>query len=244
MSAMFSAKSRATIGKAMVVSQAVLQIARRVLCLPRGEGAGNSRQEAKPSTNARPRLAWLALGALAGAVCIAPVAQATPVTYNFTVEFSPYPEVSGPLAGAATETGSFTFDSSSITPDAVNVAPGLLTALDFVHNGILYDETTANTGHLIFDQVGDLTGFDFGTDCRTGSCSANNHSNDWAAMPGLYNFRYGTPDTEYAWVGILTYALVPYSSPDPTGVPEPGALGTMTLGLALLAILYRRRRLS
>jgi hypothetical protein len=174
----------------------------------------------------------------------APAAQATPVTYNFTVAFPDDP-LFGPLAGAGDETGSFTFDSSIIMTGSVT-GLNLLTDLDFWHNGIHYDETTANTGsvgYLTFDAGGNLVGMNFGNDCRVewASCSAAPMTNGWAATSCCGGFVYGTPDTGSVWWGELAYALVPYVPP--VSVPEPGALGIMTAGLGLLTVMYRRRRL-
>lgn len=242
MSAMFSEVWKGTIGKAMVMSQFVSQTARLAFRVSRRERIGSSKAGIKMSTNHRTRFGWLGVAMLAGLAFVAPVAQATPVTYDFTIVFQPFPAY-GPLAGT-TETGTFTFDSSSIVPSGGNSGPGLLTSLDFTHNGIHYDETTANTGYLSFDSVGNLLGFGFGNDCPSGNCTFIVGTNDWMAGFGGQNFWYTAPGFDTAWPGELSYAFVPYVPPSPTGVAEPGALGTMAFGLGLLAILYRRRRLS
>jgi hypothetical protein len=93
--------------------------------------------------------------------------KAAPITYSFSVTAT-----SGLLVGT-TEIGNFTYDSSSVVPNGVNKNIGLLTALNFTWNGIAYDETTANTGFLIFDPAGNLSSGSFGTDCGPGSCGFN-----------------------------------------------------------------------
>jgi len=94
----------------------------------------------------------------------APRAEASVVTYDFTVNVT-----SGPLSGTS-ENGSFSCDSSSITPGKINNATDLLTALNFTSNGITYNATTANPGSLGFDSTGALTSLVFGTSCTAGAC--------------------------------------------------------------------------
>lgn len=195
--------------------------------------------------NLKSRFGWVGLAMLVGAAIAAPAAQATPVTYDFTVEFVPF--WSGPLQGAPNETGSFTFDSSSITPGTTNYAPGLLTSLDFWHNGIHYDETTANTGYLYFGPDGDLWNFVFGTNCSvvTHDCYEDLGTNQWSARFGLNGFIFAHPSSnQNVWTANVTFALVPYIPPeDPTSVPEPGTLGLFGLGALIIGVgLARRRR--
>src|SRR5215472_15642660 len=102
------------------------------------------------------------LAAFALALTVGGIANASPITYDFTVTAT-----SGPLSGTI-EHGTFSYDSSSIVPGGINQAAGLLTGLSFVWNGISYDQTTANTGDLRFDASGHLTEALFGTDCSAG----------------------------------------------------------------------------
>ena len=182
------------------------------------------------STNFRSRAAWLGLAAIAVAVFVAPAVQATPVTYDFTVNIP-----TGPLAGT-NEKGSFSYDSSSITPGAENDTFGLLTALNFTFNGIAYNASTANTGFLTFDSAGNLTEFVFGTWCDDpGSCATGPYRNDWYAT-SFAGIWYGVLDSDQVFTGELTWALAPAS------VPEPGTLGLFGLGALVIGAFARRRR--
>jgi len=122
--------------------------------------------------------AWFALVPFA--------ASATPITYEFSVTAT-----SGPFSGT-TANGSFTFDSSSIPatlPGAAN-ATGLLTALNFTWNGITYNFQTANTGSLLFDGSGNLSGAIFGTNCFAGLCRTIDGQESWYAAPGSNGFTF------------------------------------------------------
>lgn len=84
------------------------------------------------SKNLRTKAALLVFAATTLGLSFAPATEATPVNYDFSVHVN-----SGSLVGTA-QNGSFSYDSSNITPGATNNATGLLTALDFTLNGITY----------------------------------------------------------------------------------------------------------
>ncbi|MGH7102531.1 MAG: hypothetical protein ACREFJ_09045, partial [Acetobacteraceae bacterium] len=131
------------------------------------------------------KITLLALAAAAAAFVLAPPAQASVISYDFTVTIT-----SGPLPSGTVENGSFSYDSSSIVPNGSNSATGLLTALAFTLNGITYNASTANTGFLAF-KVGDLVNFSFGNQCFAGGCGADATANSWYASPGGDGFAYG-----------------------------------------------------
>ena len=165
------------------------------------------------------KAAFLTFAVAAVGFSFAPVAEATPVNYDFSVQVITDPSLSAD--------GTFSFDSSSITPGSTNTATGLLTALDFTFNGITYDANTANTGFLSFDADGKLTNILFGTNCDTvKTCSL-----PWFARSG--KFTYGRPGT-----GRVTFSLAPVAVP----VPEPGALGLFGLGALLIGLFVGVRR--
>ena len=154
------------------------------------------------------------------AISFAPVAEATPITANFTVNVT-----SGPLSGTV-ENGNFSYDSSSIVPNGYNNATGLLTALNFTFNGTTYNSTTANTGWLGFDSAGDLNSFLFGNNCAAGGCTVIFGFDNFFADVGSGGFVYSLPGVNNAFFGNVTL--------DHVGVPEPGALGLFCFGLLLL----------
>jgi len=152
-------------------------------------------------------------------------AAASPITYDFTVTAS-----DGPLAGTVAQ-GDFTFDSSSITPGAVNGATGLLTTLHFAWNGIVYNAGTANTGALAFDATGNLLSALFGTQCNPGFCSGSAGIEGWTvSAPGI--FFYTPAGFDVGSTGTVTLSLA---------VPEPGMLGLLGAALATLAFSRLRR---
>lgn len=166
-----------------------------------------------------------------GALSLAGVspANAVPINYSFSVTAT-----EGPLSGV-TENGTFSYDSSSVVPGGgSNNATGLLTALDLTWNGITYNQTTANTGSLIFDATGNLAAAILGNNCNAGGCGASTSTNDWYAVLGFGEFTYATPETESLFSGTSTFALAP------TTIPEPASL--TLLGAALVGFRWFGRR--
>lgn len=187
------------------------------------------------------KIACLVFATVTAAFSFAPSAEATPITYDFSVDFDPF----GPLSGTGAS-GSFSYDSSSIIAGGTNSAAGLLTALDFTMNGITYDAATANAGSLSFDAAGDLSGITFGSHCvmfmRRPRCTLllQPAEDSWLAINGLFEY-IATPSGSFAprGVGHVTYAL----AAGPVSVPEPGTLGLFGLGgLVIGSFVGLRRR--
>lgn len=151
-------------------------------------------------------------------VAVGCAAHATPISYIFSVTAT-----TGTLAGT-TASGSFSYDSSSITPGLI-YAP--LTALDFTWNGTHYTQATANTGWLSFDVSGNLNWIGMGSNCGVKSCNLNYRRGDWYItwQPGYASFLYGIP-TGTAF-GHVVLAPAP-----PPQVPEPLTLSLFAAGLA------------
>ena len=160
------------------------------------------------------------------------LADASPITYDFTVTAK-----DGPFGGT-TEQGMFIYDSSSILPGASNVTKGLLTSLNFSWNGITYDQTTANTGFLNFDVSGNLVRAVFGNDCSAG-CIVPVATNTWSInlLPpgGPLEFFYAVPGNAGLFTGSVTAALA-------VPAAEPSTLALLGLGCALVGAARRSRR--
>lgn len=181
------------------------------------------------STKLGSKVAVLALAA--AAISFVPAAQATPVNYNFTVDVT-----TGPLAGSV-ENGSFSYDSNSVVPDGFNSASGLLTAFNFMFNGMTYDAGTANTGLLGFDSSGSLSSFFISSSCPLCAFAPGTDNFTLTESP-TDGFVYSTATFDSYAYGDVTYALAGVA------VPEPGALGLFGFGLLLLGGVAARRRFT
>jgi hypothetical protein len=142
---------------------------------------------------------------------------------------------SGPLIGVSS-TGTFTYDDSivpAVLPAFVQQS-GLLTDLDFTWDGVIYDETTANTGELDFDSTGNLVGAAFGDDCSPGICSVSSGSGPNFFVNSFFNsFVYSSAGIEDVFQGTVSLA-------GPLAVPEPATLALLGLGMAGLGFSRRR----
>jgi hypothetical protein len=150
-------------------------------------------------------------------------AQAASITYVFTVTAT-----QGPLNGV-TSTGTFTFDTSAITPGATNSDPALLTDLDFVWDGITYDEITANTGYLTFDGAGVLTSATFGNFCSPGTCQVTPGLEQW--WVGGTAFDYSVSGATVGYAGTVTMSQT----------PEPASILLMLSSMVALFVGWRKR---
>jgi hypothetical protein len=173
--------------------------------------------------------------AAAGVLSFAPLAEASVISYDFTVTVT-----SGPLKGQV-DRGSFSYDSSSIPPSDVNRARGLLTALAFKFEGVPYNAHSANTGALIFDAADKLSNDLFGTSCNAGSCYIDpDAGGEWFVSGASFSY-VSSPFKEGS--GDVTYKLVS-ALPDPpaeglatrSAVPEPSTWAMMAIGFAGLGL--------
>ena len=168
------------------------------------------------------RIRNISLAIVLGLTIAIAKAEATPVTYDFSLTAT-----SGPLSGS-TANGTFTYDTSSIVPGGTNNATGLLTALNLTWHGISYNQTTANTGFLIFDAKGTLDSGAFGTNCGPGVCRVAFGQESWFVGSLLSEFSYNT--TTGFGGGSATLRLA-------TVAPEPSTLALLGVGLAVLLML-------
>lgn len=181
----------------------------------------------------------LLLVASAVALSLIPVAAASPVSYDFSLNVN-----SGPLSG--TYNGNFSYDSSSIIAGGYNNASGLLTSFNLTFGGTTYNAVSANTGWLGFDSSGNLDSFLFGNNCTAGTCDVVWGTNQFFAGYAPYasppaTFIYSTEGWDQAatisYPGAITFA------PATVHVPEPGDLGIFSFGILLLLMGKAMQRL-
>ena len=159
-------------------------------------------------------------------------AKAVPIGHTFSVTAT-----SGPLAGV-TENGTFTYDSSIILPNGL-INGVSLTHLNFTWNSVTYNETTANTGYLIFDAVGNLLWITFGPACPAlGGCQITYFTNSWWITSGVDgvtgNFVYATPEIDVAKGTAEVFSITT------TNIPEPSSLALFSVAGLMLVCAARR----
>jgi hypothetical protein len=160
-------------------------------------------------------------------------ARASTLTFQFGVNAT-----SGPLAGASA-TGTFSYDSSIIPSSGSGVlnTANLFTSLNFTWDGIHYNQTTANTGFIVYAN-GAAISYIFGSDCSAGVCAIADGTENW--IVDLFPPIQGVSGTiNYTVLGHLgsgfgTAAITPL----------PGALPLFAGGLGALGLLgwHRKRK--
>jgi hypothetical protein len=140
---------------------------------------------------------------------------------------------------------------------------GLLTSIDFTWNGNTYNDVNlypspdpdifpgligTQATSLTFDATGELSLFKFGNFCGYDGCAIGSGAGrdlwwigwNWMENPGMQFLcgLGGEPGPSGAYGGNVAF------SPAAIAVPEPATLSLLVPGLALVAVFYRRRRLS
>jgi len=170
------------------------------------------------------------------ALIVIPNAEATSITHAFSVT-----GLDGPLQGV-TSAGNFSYDSSSVLPGGGTFSTEVFTALNFTWDGITYNEDTANSAILQWDQQGLLIGALFGSSCIEALCRFFPGNKDWALSlpsqpwnPGIRTFFYSST-TGGPWGtfrGNVNFV---------TQVPEASTLFLLGAGGTLGLALFRTRQ--
>ena len=163
-------------------------------------------------------------------------ALATQVTRNF--EFS---STSGPLLFGP-NIGSFTYDDS-VAPAGGGTAfsAGLFLDLNVSFGSWAFDETTANSGLIVFDAQGGLLEAIFGNNCGAGACVINGGHDHWWIRVG----ELGGSANDFSYSGYEGTSQIHTTNANrllPLSVPEPGVLARVGLGFAALATTRRRKQ--
>ena len=176
------------------------------------------------------RIATCFLRVAFAGLTLMPLLEANTISYGFTVTAT-----SGPLNGTVAS-GTFSYDSSSIVLGGLKANAGLLTALNFIWDGITYNKNTANTGSMNFDASGNLISYQFGTNCGPGYCGVQS---------GLEEFKvlgpFG-PNSEYTESGVSGIFSGTVSTSQASTAPEPSTFVFLSAGLLGLTLAAVRRR--
>jgi hypothetical protein len=133
-------------------------------------------------------------------------------------------------------------DSSSVVPNAVVHATGLLTAFNFTWHGNTYSLSTVNTSYLSFGSGGELVQTSFGNTCTALGCGAHSGSEEWFTSVFSPGFTYCIAGGS---CGVGTITLTPVLSPvmvSPVpAVSNPTALMLLAIGLFGTALVHFRQ---